>query len=275
MQKQVYRRVDHHARNVMLGAEGALSSHCAPGPASPLPAAKPPPSNKPPHTGPPAPLQTSFLWSSSGPLISPKDDSRNLSAVKDPSIVYHKGRWHVFATTAKSNNWGLFYTNFTTWSEAPSAPFYYLDQSGIGTGYRAAPQVFYFAPQKLWYLVYQNGNAAYSTNPDISNPAGWTEPKTFYSGMPVIIEQNIGNGYWVDMWVICDEALCHLFSSDDNGQLYRSETPLAKFPEGFNEPVIALQDPERFRLFEASNVYRYAKNSYLLLVEAIGTDGRR
>jgi hypothetical protein len=165
--------------------------------------------------------------------------------------------------------------NFTTWSQADSAPFFYLDQSGIGTGYRAAPQIFWFRPQKLWYLVYQNGNAAYSTNPDIGNPAGWTKPKTFYSGMPKIVEQNIGKGHWLDMWVICDEVLCHLFSSDDNGQLYRSETPLENFPDGFSEPVIALQDPNRFRLFEASNAYRYADNSYLLLVEAIGTDERR
>ncbi|KAJ2922695.1 hypothetical protein H1R20_g14392, partial [Candolleomyces eurysporus] len=220
-------------------------------------------------------MRARFIWSSTGPLISPKNDSRNLAGVKDPSIVYHDGVWHVFATTAKSGSWGLFYTNFTTWSQAASAPFFYLDQSGIGTGYRAAPQIFYFAPQKLWYLVYQNGNAAYSTNPDIDNPAGWTEPKTFYSGMPKIVEQHIGEGYWLDMWVICDEALCHLFSSDDNGQLYRSETPLENFPDGFNEPVIALQDPNRFRLFEASNVYQYAKDSYLLLVEAIGTDERR
>ncbi|KAJ2922610.1 hypothetical protein H1R20_g14475, partial [Candolleomyces eurysporus] len=216
-----------------------------------------------------------FVYSTDhGPLISPKNDSRNLAGVKDPSVVYHNGRWHVFATTAKSGNWGLFYTNFTDWSQAASAPFFYLDQSGIGTGYRAAPQILYFAPQKLWYLIYQNNNAAYSTNPDISNPRGWTAPKTFYSRTPRIIEQNIGSGYWVDMWVICDASLCHLFSSDDNGHLYRSQTTLANFPNGFNEPVIALQDTKNM-LFEASNVYRYADNGYLLLVEAIGSDGKR
>lgn len=80
--------------------------------------------------------------------------------------------------------------------------------------------MFYFAPQKTWYLVHQTGNASYSTNTDISDPNGWSVPRNFYSSMPDIIRQNIGNGYWVDMWVICD-------------------------------------------------------NQYLLIVEAIGSDGRR
>ncbi|KAJ2912952.1 hypothetical protein MD484_g7454, partial [Candolleomyces efflorescens] len=233
-------------------------SQCIPGTANPPSSTNPTStvtSNPPSNTGAAPSLPTSFRWSSSGPLISPKNDSRNLAGVKDPSVVYHNGRWHVFATTAKSGGWNLFYTNFTEWSQAASAPFFYLDQSGIGTGYRAAPQIFYFAPQKLWYLVYQNNNAAYSTNPDISNPRAWTAPKTFYSGTPRIITQNIGDGYWVDMWVICDASLCHLFSSDDNGHLYRSQTTIANFPNGFNEPVIALQDTKN-RLFEASNVYR-------------------
>ncbi|GHI02054.1 hypothetical protein AQI88_17905 [Streptomyces cellostaticus] len=48
--------------------------------------------------------------------------------------------------------------------------------------------------------------------------------------MPDVIKQNIGNGYRVDMWVICDSADCYLFSSDDQ---------------------------------------------YLLIAEAIGSDGRR
>jgi len=180
----------------------------------------------------------------------------------------------VFASTAVAAGYNLVYMNFTDWSQANAAPFYYLDQSAIGAGYRAAPQIFYFAPQKLWYLVYQNGNAAYSTNPDIGNPRAWTAPKTFYSAEPTIISQNIGSGYWVDMWVICDSSNCYLFSSDDNGHLYRSQTSLSSFPGGFSQPVIALQDSVANNLFEASNVY-YTGSNYLLLVEAIGSDGLR
>jgi Glycosyl hydrolase family 62 len=70
----------------------------------------------------------------------------------DPTVVHYNGRWHVFASVANSSGYSLAYLNFTDWSQAGSAPQYYLDRSGIGTGYRAAPEVFYFVPQKLWYL---------------------------------------------------------------------------------------------------------------------------
>jgi endo-1,4-beta-xylanase len=221
-------------------------------------------------------LPASFSWSSSAQLIGPKPDStHNPAAIKDPSVVYHNGRYHVFASTASSAGYNLMYTSFTDWSQAASAPHTYLDRTPIGTGYRAAPEVFYFEPDGLWYLVYQTGNASYSTNPDISNPNGWTAPKHFYSGMPQIIEDNIGTGYWVDMWVTCDSVSCHLFSSDDNGHLYRSQTSLANFPNGMSEPVIAMEDDNKYALWEASNVYKVKEtNQYLLLVEAFGTVGR-
>lgn len=137
--------------------------------------------------------------------------------------------------------------------------------------------MFYFAPQARWYLVYQTGNnAAYSTTTDIANPQSWTAPRYFYSGMPQIIKDNIGGGYWVDFWVICDSARCYLFSSDDNGHLYRSQTTVANFPNGFTNTVIAMADAARYPLWEAANVYRVTgTNTYLLVVEAIGSAGRR
>jgi endo-1,4-beta-xylanase len=223
-----------------------------------------------------AALPSSFRWSSSGPLISPKSDAtHNIAGIKDPTVVQYNGKYHVFASTASSSGYNLVYLNFSDWSQAGSATHHYLDRSAIGKGYRAAPQVFYHAPQRLWYLVYQTGNASYSTNPDISDPNGWSAPRNFYASMPDIIKQNIGNGHWVDMWVICDSANCYLFSSDDNGHLYRSRTTVGQFPNGFTNTVIAAQD-SKYALFEASNVYKVqGSNQYLLLVEAIGSDGRR
>src|SRR6185436_6657025 len=48
-----------------------------------------------------------------------------------------------------------------------------------------------------------------------------------------------------------------------------------QFPNGFTNTVIAAQD-SKYALFEASNVYKVqGTNQYLLLVEAIGSDGRR
>jgi hypothetical protein len=224
----------------------------------------------------PAPsLPSTFKWSSTGPLVGPKSDSHNISGIKDPSIIYYKNHYHVFASTAVASGYNLVYFTFKDFNKANASTFTYLDSTPIGTGYRAAPQVFYFAPQKLWYLVYQNGNAAYSTNKDINNPAGWTAPQNFYNDTPAIITENIGSGYWVDMWVICDASNCHLFSSDDNGHLYRSQTSVKNFPNGMSEPVIALSDADPHALFEASNVYYTGNGKYLLLVEAIGSDGNR
>ncbi|MFE6625415.1 non-reducing end alpha-L-arabinofuranosidase family hydrolase [Streptomyces sp. NPDC057740] len=223
-----------------------------------------------------AALPSRYSWSSSGQLISPKSDAtHNIAGIKDPTVVQYNGKYHVFASVASSSGYNLVYLNFSDWSQAGSATHHYLDRSAIGRGYRAAPQVFYYAPQRLWYLVYQTGNASFSTNPDISNPNGWSAPRNFYSSMPDIIRQNIGNGHWVDMWVICDSANCYLFSSDDNGHLYRSQTTVGQFPNGFTNTVIAAQD-SKYALFEASNVYKVqGSNQYLLLVEAIGSDGRR
>jgi endo-1,4-beta-xylanase len=224
----------------------------------------------------PTALPSRFSWSSSGTLISPKSDAtHNIAGIKDPTVVRYNGKYHVFASVASRSGYNLVYLNFSDWSQAGSATHHYLDRSAIGAGYRAAPQVFYYAPQRLWYLVYQTGNASYSTNPDISNPNGWSAPRHFYASMPDIIKQNIGNGHWVDMWVICDNSHCYLFSSDDNGHLYRSQTTVGQFPNGFTNTVIAAQD-SKYALFEASNVYKVqGSNQYLLLVEAIGSDGRR
>ncbi|GAQ06496.1 alpha-L-arabinofuranosidase C [Aspergillus lentulus] len=222
-----------------------------------------------------AALPSSFKWSSSGPLVDPKNDGRNIAAIKDPSIVEVDGTYHVFASTAVKSGYNLVYFNFKDFSQANKATFHYLDQTPIGSGYRAAPQVFFFKPHNLWYLVFQNGNAAYSTNPNIANPAGWSKPKNFFSSMPSIIAQNKGNGNWVDMWTICDSSNCYLFSSDDNGHLYRSQTSLANFPNGMGNTVIAMSDSNKNALFEASNVYHTGNGEYLLLVEAIGSDGQR
>jgi len=218
-------------------------------------------------------LPSTFQWSSSAALIGPKSDSEMLAAIKDPSIIYYDGLYHVFASTAKESGYNLVYMNFADFNSANSSTFHYLDATPIGTGYRAAPQVFFHAPQNLWYLIYQDGNAAYSTNTNLTNPAGWSAPNHFWSAMPSIVSQNIGSGYWVDMWVICDTANCYHFSSDDNGHLYRAQTSLANFPNAMGQPVIAKSDtPDN--LFEASNVY-YVNNEYFLIVECIGSDGRR
>jgi len=216
-----------------------------------------------------AQLPSSFQWSSSGQLIAPKPDANHpVVSVKDPSVIRAGGKWHVFMTTANTAGaWSLAYTSFTDWSQAASASLNYLDTNpNIGTRYAAAPQVFYFAPKNLWYLVYQTGPPSYSTSTDPGNPKSWSAPETFTNGAP--------DGT-LDYWIICDSAMCYLFSADDNGHVFRSETSVGEFPGGFRNTQLVLQD-SKFALFESGAVYRVlGTDTYLLLMEAIASDGRR
>jgi hypothetical protein len=198
-------------------------------------------------------------------------------SVKDPTVVRYDNQWLVYMTTANTGGaWSLAYTSFSDWAQASAAPLTYLDQNpNIGTGYRAAPQLFYFAPKNTWYLVYQQGPPAFSTASSPTQPGAWTAPRNFIDQEPAIVTANKGSGGWLDFWVICDSVNCYLFFSDDNGHLYRAQTTVANFPNGFGNTQIVLSD-SRFALFEAANVYKVkGVDQYLLLVEAIGSDGRR
>ncbi len=142
-----------------------------------------------------------------------------------------------------------------------------MDQTPGFEGYTAAPQIFFFTPQNKWYLVFQSGPPLYSTADDLADPTGWTRPAPFFSTTPAIITEN--GGGWLDYWVICDAASCFLFFSDNHGRWYKSKTSIEEFPNGFDEPVVVLQDANAGRVFEASNVYKInGTNQYLALIEA-------
>ncbi|KAF8320009.1 glycosyl hydrolase family 62 protein [Clavulina sp. PMI_390] len=219
-------------------------------------------------------LPSSFAWSSSQPLIYPQNDGHNITALKDPSVIYYNGAYHVFVSTVSdAEGYNMAYLTFTDFNSAESATIHYLDATAIGTGYRAAPQVFYMTTQSLWYLIFQDGNAGYSTNPDITNPNGWSAVKDFFTSVPTIVSDNWTGG-WLDMWVICDDTDCYHFSEDDNGHVYRAQTTIEDFPNGMGNVVIALEDSDPYNLFEASNVYKVG-SQYLLIVECIGSTGHR
>jgi len=215
-----------------------------------------------------AALVTPLSWTTTGPLISPiSDASHPLVSVKDPTIVYHNGKWHVFATTADEHrSWGMEYVSFRTWEEASAAKPFYFDQNPNLRGYHCAPQVFYFRPQKKWYLVYQSQHPTYSTTEDIENPGSWSAPQPFFQGTPATVVEG-----WLDYWIISDETHVYLFFSDDHGRFYRSRTSREEFPRGFTDPVVVMQEPKAGDLFEASCVYRLkGQNQYLCLIECMG-----
>jgi len=213
-------------------------------------------------------LPANLSWTSSSPLIVPvADAAHDLVAVKDPTVVRYNDRWHVYASSvARGGIYGMVYLSFTDWSDAPKASFYYMDKTPGFATYVAAPQLFYFAPQKKWFLVFQSGPPMFSTADDPGDPMTWTPPSAFFAKTPAVVEQN---GGWLDFWVICDAQSCHLFFSNDHGRWYKSKTSIEKFPYGFSDPVVVMQDVEAGRLFEACNVYKIdGKNKYLALIEA-------
>ncbi len=214
-----------------------------------------------------------YSWISTGPLISPVPDPKHpIISMKDPTVVFHNGKWHVFASTADVHgNWSMVYLSFRTWEEAATAKPYYLDQNPNLRGYHCAPQVFYFRPQKKWYLIYQSQHPTYSTTDDIEKPESWTAPKSFFQGVPPTVVQG-----WIDYWIVCDDTHAYLFFSDDQGRYYRSRTRLEDFPKGFDDPVVIMREKNRFDLFEASCVYRLeSTNQYLCFIECLGEGGRR
>ncbi len=181
---------------------------------------------------------------------------------KDPTIVYYDGKYHVFYTGAnQSGGWQMLYTSASTISGLKTASRTYM--SKIGESYFCAPEVFYYEPQKLWYLVYQDGThgAAYATTTNIADPNSWSGPKSFG------ISGNMG---W-DYYIICDDEYAYMYNtpSDGSHNLYLRKTTLANFPKGWSAPTVSIKDT-----FEGAEIYKsLADGKYYLLIEDM-KDGR-
>ena len=99
-------------------------------------------------------LAGDLKWVASRPLLAPLDrDGDHYYSVKDPSVVQFGGKWHVFATVrGQKRSHQIEYFAFDDWEKAERGERHMLP---ITDDYVCAPQVFYFTPQKKWYLVYQ------------------------------------------------------------------------------------------------------------------------
>jgi hypothetical protein len=213
-----------------------------------------------------------FQWKMSGPLLAPADRPEDpCYSVKDPSVVFYQGRWHVFCTirsTKRSHQ--IEYLSFADWKDAPTARRHVLTMSN---GFFCAPQVFYFAPQKKWYLICQASDeswqpkygAAYCTATDVADPASWSKLKPLGA-------KPAGGKSGLDFWIICDDEKAYLFFTTNDGRMWREETRLADFPAGWSEAKLALQGD----IFEASHTYKLqGLEKYLTLIEAQGGRGWR
>lgn len=209
----------------------------------------------------------------------PKDLASNTNrevALKDPTIVFAEGKWHLFATHRMvSGTVNMQYVQFQEWSQAATAPRHTLE---LHDQYHCAPQVFWYTPHECWYLVYQLADEKrklrfapyYSKTKTISDPQSWSKPE------PMISEPPDGNSrpHWIDFWVICDDQKCHLFYTSDDGNFWRCETNRKSFPLGWSKAELVMKDTKE-ELFEASHTYKFkGQQRYLTLIEAIWENRR-
>jgi Glycosyl hydrolase family 62 len=226
-----------------------------------------------------------FHWKCLAPLIEPHNGGDDPDvALKDPSIVFHEGRWHLFGTHRRaSGKVAMQYLTFTDWSVADRAerhPLRFMET------YHCAPQVFYFTPHRKWYLIYQAASdwhrtgatlpehftlaPVFSTTTDLADPRSWTAPE------PMIVEPRIDGKRprWIDFWVICDARKAHLFYTSDDGHFWRRETAKENFPRGWSAAELVLKDTKE-ALFEASHTYKLkGRDQYLTIIEALGKGHR-
>jgi endo-1,4-beta-xylanase len=202
-------------------------------------------------------------------------------AVKDPSMVFFNGKYHLFYTSKTVKDvsigikyiTGIGYVSASTITDLNNAKRY--DINAMVGDVIIAPQIFYFEPHKLWYLIAQTRVTdkrhlapMYMTNPDIEDGEGWSKPT-------IILEKRLNGQNWIDFWVICDEYNAYLFYTDQKGSLYNMQTPLKQFPMGFENAVevkVYFDSGENnigeWKLYNACHIY-YVKstNKYFAVVE--------
>ncbi len=213
-------------------------------------------------------LPNNLSWTSSQAIISPKNGFAN---VKDPTIVYHDNKYHVFATaySSSASAYQSIYLNFSSFDQASAAQHTTFAPGGS----TVAPQVFYFRPQNRWYIITQ-WPAKYTTSTNISDPSSWSAVKAFWPGV------NGGHAGALDYWVICDDSTCYMFFFKDDGKMYQVKTPINNFPNfDINQVTVSNVQGSGGQniLFEAGNVYKIrGQDKYLLQVEGWGaSEGRR
>ena len=200
-------------------------------------------------------------------MESGPDGAFDAVSVKDPSIVYHDGKWHVFYTARSATEYTTGYVSAATLEGLNTAERHELAQiRGQSGRYACAPQVFYFAPQEKWYLLTQTRDANYqpvfSTTTTLDKPDSWTAPQSLIT--------KDDSAKWIDFWVICDDEKAYLFYTSGHDNVMVRSTTLADFPNGWGAAQVAFPG-----VHEAVHVYKAKGRDEYSMIYELSTDDRR
>lgn len=217
-----------------------------------------------------------FRWKASAALIDVgpgRNEADPHIAIKDPTVVFHEGQWHVIGTLRKQSGKVMMeQLSFTEWQHANEAPRTIIE---LHDAYHCAPEVFWFTPHQRWYLIYQAGQfrgrkgltPVFSTTANLADATSWSKPEPMITAIA-------NSQKWIDFWVICDATKAHLFYTSDDGHFWRRETKKSDFPLGWSDEVLVMKDAKD-ELFEASHTYKFKdREQYLTILEAMAP-GRR
>jgi hypothetical protein len=191
---------------------------------------------------------TENTWHVSAPILSPGPKGAfDEVAVKDPSLVFFDGMWHLFYTARSNAEYTTGYVCAKELTGLQSAARHELKMIRGKTRYGCAPQIFFYEPQRRWYLIFQNRDAnyrpAFSTTTTIADPDSWSQP------VPLLPKDT--QAKWIDFWVICDETKAHLFYTQAHHDVIVRSTSLADFPNHWSPGKTVFDN-----VHEAVHVYK-------------------
>ena len=207
-------------------------------------------------------------WFAFNPILSSDPNYQSASiSVKDPSIIFYNGTWHIFFTGIGYNEdriaeRSINYVSCANLSDLNKSQKYQIKVFSKNTTRAAAPQIFFFNPQNKWYLIAQAdyGNKyapVYSITTNISDPNSWSEVK------PLV--NKFENDKWIDFWIIADDNYVYLFYTRNHQEMWNMKTKIEDFPTNFSDPQKSLGD---VKVHEASMIYKIkGTQKYIMLTE--------
>lgn len=221
-------------------------------------------------------------WRCGGVLLEPGRSFDGI-AVKDPTVVYDAGAWHLFYTAigaeGPTTRRSIGYVTAPRLDELCDAERHDLKQAWRGFQYEiAAPQVFYCSPLGKWVLVAQRPEAGptryvpvISLSDNIRDVTGWSSPRDLVPAAELPPGRTA-----IDFWIIRDGDSFWLFFSDQQHGVWamRSSSPnLVECRWDAPQRVLFDQGPD-WELHEAAHIYFVpALRRYRLYIEAFRYGG--